>query len=261
MQIDFHLIAQLYQSLSNDKLETLEYMCEYFDLDYTNDIDAQADILDLIYSESYEQKRCLFWLPRVGVSAVFETVLMHDKLGFIQRIKTELFVQNYNAVVIPKELTDTEIRNYYEELFDQHLSEDYTEQIGQRFADRIGNHNGKSIQKEGWLLAERIHYAQPKELPRGDIQFYLFWLQRNYINYLSYCAKMGQDALYKRTFLSFIHSYESRFLQGIQWDEEIEVNTKDDEDFVYMQVKSLKQLKNRIINDSQTNHAGKPFTD
>ena len=258
MSIDFSIIVEAYKHNTNDKMKTFEYMCEYFDVDFTGEEQEDvSNIINAVEQQSYKQTRCLFWLPRPGINGVFETVIMHDKLGCLKHIKKELICQNMNGIPISSDIDEVQLKEFYEELFNQSLSDNFNEELSELYAQHIGFNTGKTIKQAVYVLAERIFYNQPLDIPRGDINYYIMWLMRNYLNYLNYFQSQGQDPLYKRSFLSFLNTYEARFMQGIDWDEEMEVITNSDIEFVNMQRNQLKQfVANKY--DKKSNQVGRP---
>ena len=187
-----------------------------------------ANCLDEFCARLLTTYNLVHWLPvYTGMSAII--AVQHQvrrDWEWSHTIEYQLITTKSKPFVIDVLHYDKVIAEF-QELCEWKVSSSFSIAQAQLFSDYIGRGSGDATFKKAMTVAEAIFVMQHNSdtynptLPIANTDYYVYWLQRQYVNYVNEAQSKQQEMVYRRDFVGFIISYEAKLRKGEEWDTDI----------------------------------------
>lgn len=232
--LDYHALRMSQENYFAD-------CCALVGIPYDNTIDEvelKADCLRAFQCGLKVTHELAYWLPfptgMFCIVAVCYRLLQSTDNGWV-------YIKEYQVCDTKKRPTKIisvddfdKVLLEFQELLEWQVSESFTVNQAQLFADYVGRNNGDAIQKKAVKVAGMMHYAQHElklnsKVPLGNVGYYIYWLMGQYVNYVKECQYKQQEMIYRRDFIGFLFTFEAKLIKGQEWDEDVELGTQNRE--------------------------------
>jgi hypothetical protein len=153
----------------------------------------------------------------------------------------------------------------FQDLFEWKVNTGFSISQAQLFCDYIGRGSGDTAFKRAMMIADALFIMQHNNdtynptLPIANIDYYIYWLQMQYISYVKEAQSKQKEMVFRRDFTGFIASYEAKLKQGEEWDNDFPLFSNQYKETQLLLSTTIKRALEKPNPIQSTIQAGNPY--